>query len=125
MQTARRSFLSMIVVTLAGVRVLFAKGQGDGPRMPMSQPDPGWSGREIPRTQIDNPVSRQRNLTEQLKQNQKDLRRDVDQLLELAKELKNESDKTEQTNVMSLSLIRKAEEIEKLARQIKGLVRAA
>jgi len=61
---------------------------------------------------------------EQLKENQKNLRRDVDRLLELAQELKTESDKTEQTSVLSLSLIHKAEEVEKLARQIKSLARA-
>jgi hypothetical protein len=46
-------------------------------------------------------------------------------LLQLAQELKDEADKTEQTDVLSLSLIHRAEEIEKLARQINGLARSA
>jgi len=45
--------------------------------------------------------------------------------LQLAQELKGEADKTEQTSVLSLSLVHKAEEVEKLAKQIKGLARAA
>lgn len=61
----------------------------------------------------------------QLKEDQKTLRRDVDHLLQLAKDLKEEADKTQETDVLSLSLVRKAEEIEKLARQIKDLARAA
>jgi hypothetical protein len=46
-------------------------------------------------------------------------------LVQLARELKDEADKTEQTDVLSLSLVHKAEEVEKLARQIKDLIRAA
>ena len=60
-----------------------------------------------------------------LKESQKNLRRDADRLLQLAKELKDEAYKTEQTEVLSLSLVHKAEEVEKLARQIKDLVRTA
>jgi len=66
-----------------------------------------------------------RDPKEQLKENQKNLRSDVDRLLQCAQELKDEVDKTEQTNVLSLSLVHKAEEVEKLARQIKSLARAS
>jgi hypothetical protein len=65
------------------------------------------------------------NFKWRLKENQKKLRRDADQLLELAKALKEDADKTEEVNVLSLSLVRKAEAIEKLAKQIKGLARTA
>ena len=60
-----------------------------------------------------------------LKESQKNLRRDPDRLLELAKDLKEEAYKTEQTEVLSLSLVHKAEDVEKLARHIKDLVRTA
>jgi len=121
MQTGRRSFLSMIVVTLAGVRAVFAGQQGQSPMPRLPQiPDASGSG-----SLGDEPISRKRDLKEQLKENQKNLRRDADHLLQLAQELKDEADKTEQTDVLSLSLIRRAEEIEKLARQIKGLARSA
>jgi hypothetical protein len=121
MHTERRSFLSMIVMTLAGVRALFAgqQGQWQSPRMP-EIPDASGS-----RSHDDDPISRKRNLNEHLKENQKNLRSDADHLLQLARELKDEADKTEQREVLSISLIHRAEEIEKLARQIKGLARSA
>jgi sugar-specific transcriptional regulator TrmB len=65
-----------------------------------------------------------RDPKEQLKENQKNLRHDADQLLELAQQLKAEADKTEQTEVLSMPLVRKAEEVEKLARKVKDLARA-
>ena len=54
-----------------------------------------------------------------LKDNQKDIKKNVDKLYELASELKKQVDKTDSATVLSLELIRKAEEIEKLAKQIK------
>jgi hypothetical protein len=41
----------------------------------------------------------------------------------LSKDLKDESDKTPETDVLSLSMVKKAEDIEKLARQIKERIR--
>jgi hypothetical protein len=54
-----------------------------------------------------------------LEQNQKDIKKDVERLYELASELKTEVDKTDATAVLSLAMVKKAEEIEKLAKQIK------
>ena len=121
MQTGRRLFLSMIVVTLAGVRAVFGGLQRRSPLAGTRHvPDASNSG-----SLDDKPVSRKQDVQEQLKENQKNLRRDADHLLQLAQELKDEADKTAQTDVLSLSLIHRAEEIEKLARQIKGLARSA
>ena len=49
---------------------------------------------------------------------QQDLEKETDKLLELATELKQYVDKTNE-NVLSVEVIRKAEEIEKLARSVK------
>jgi methionyl-tRNA synthetase len=57
------------------------------------------------------------------KQRQADLKRDTEKLLQLATELKKYVDKTNE-NVMSLEVIKKAEEIEKLARSVKEKMRA-
>jgi hypothetical protein len=54
-----------------------------------------------------------------LEQHQKDIKKDVDRLYDLAKELKTEVEKTDATAVLSLAMVKKAEEIEKLAKQIK------
>ena len=61
----------------------------------------------------------------QLKEDQKAIRHDVDRLMQMVKELKEESDKTPETDVLSLSLVKKTEEIEKLARQIRDRIRAS
>ena len=42
----------------------------------------------------------------------------------MVKDLKEESDKTPETDVLSLSLVKKVEEIEKLAPQIRDRIRA-
>lgn len=52
------------------------------------------------------------------KQRQQDLKRDTDKLLDLATELKKYVDKSNE-NVLSLDVLKKAEEIEKLARSVK------
>jgi hypothetical protein len=120
MVEGRRSFISCIVAILAAARSSLARQQQQSP-FPRVPGVPGadrqnpFPGDEPPRAP---------DPKEQLKENQKTLRRDVDRLLELAQELKTESEKTEQTSVLSLSLIHKAEEAEKLARQIKSLARA-
>ena len=49
---------------------------------------------------------------------QADLRRDTEKLLKLATELKEYVDKTNE-NVLSLNVLKKAEEIEKLAHSVK------
>jgi hypothetical protein len=116
METGRRLFLSSIAAAFAGVKAQFPvqTRQGPLPRPPQI-PDAGPPDVPVPH----------RDPQEQLRENQKNLRRDADRLLQLAQELKEEADKTEQTNVLSVSLVHKAEEVEKLAKQIKGLARAS
>ncbi len=58
-----------------------------------------------------------------LKGNQKEIKRDARRLAELAEELRKEVEKTDSAEVLSLPLVRKADEIEKLARRIKALAR--
>ena len=55
--------------------------------------------------------------------NQQELRSDVTKLYEMVSELKEQVDKTDSTSTLSLSVVKKAQQIEKLARQIKELAR--
>jgi len=55
-----------------------------------------------------------------LEENQKEIKKKVEKLFDLASELKEEVEKTDSSKVLSLNLVRKAEEIEKLARDIKN-----
>jgi hypothetical protein len=52
-----------------------------------------------------------------------DMKRDSQKLLELATELQQYVDKSGE-NILSLDVVRKAEEMEKLARQVKNNMRA-
>jgi hypothetical protein len=58
-----------------------------------------------------------------LKEHQKQIRTDVERLYDLAGELKDQVEKTETEHVLSLPMIQKAEQIEKLAKQVKTLAR--
>lgn len=58
-----------------------------------------------------------------LEQNQKDLKKDIQKLFQLATDLKDEAEKTDAMNTLSLPLLKKTEEIEKLARQIRDKAR--
>ena len=54
-----------------------------------------------------------------LEQNHKAMKKDMERLLDLVTQLKSDFDKTDPTAVLSLPLVKKAEEIEKLAKQVK------
>ncbi len=58
-----------------------------------------------------------------LKQNQSQIHDDVEKLFVLASGLKDEVEKTDSVSVLSLAMVTKAEQIEKLAKQIKNLAR--
>jgi hypothetical protein len=60
---------------------------------------------------------------EMLKEHQKKIRDDVEKLYDLAGDLKDEVEKTQTEHVLSLPMIQKAEQIEKLAKQIKTFAR--
>jgi hypothetical protein len=53
------------------------------------------------------------------KQNQAEIRSEVQKLYELVSELKEQIEKTDATSTLSLSVVKKAQQIEKLAKQIK------
>jgi hypothetical protein len=58
-----------------------------------------------------------------LKQNQQQIAENVEKIYKLAGELKDEVEKTDAANTLSLPMIQKAEQIEKLAKQVKNLAR--
>ncbi|HEV2522234.1 MAG TPA: hypothetical protein VGT24_07610 [Candidatus Acidoferrales bacterium] len=119
MNTGRRMFLSGMGAVMAGARAMLASGQRQGPPPQFPQIPDASDGADR-----DTPLPKLADPKEQLKEGQKTLRRDVDHLLQMAKDLKEETDKTKETDVLSLSLVKKAEDIEKLARQIKERIRS-
>jgi hypothetical protein len=55
-----------------------------------------------------------------LEANQKDIKKDVERLYQLASDLKAEVEKTDSAKVLSLAMLKKTEEIEKLAKEIRS-----
>jgi hypothetical protein len=55
-----------------------------------------------------------------LEANEKDIKKNVERLYQLAGELKAEVEKTDSVHVLSLAMLKKTEEIEKLAKEIRS-----
>jgi hypothetical protein len=56
-----------------------------------------------------------------LEENEKSIKKKVEQLYQLATDLKAEVDKTDSSKVLSTAMLRKTTEIEKLAKEIRNL----
>jgi hypothetical protein len=104
----RRSFFCWLAA-------LLAVATGTTAQQPQSQRFPPFPPEEPPGPKIDPRLI--------LRENQKELRRQTLRLWELADQLRKDVEKTDTTEVFSVQLYRTAEEIEKLARQIKNLLR--
>ena len=108
MRETRRSLLRALSWSAAALLFVRAPGRAQDPTRPPVRPgedDP--NGPPKPSTKAI------------LEENQKDIKKNIERLFDLASQLKEQVEKTDSTAVLSLALVKKAEEIEKLARQIK------
>ena len=121
----RRDFLTGLVVTgaIGGVWLSIAQGAQlpQAPQAPQA-PQPPRSPQDKngpPDASSDNPnlPSVEKRM---LEENEKDIKKKVEKLYELATQLKAEVDKTDSSKVLSVGMLKKAEEIEKLARDIRN-----
>jgi hypothetical protein len=88
--------------------------------MDPQSPDASMSG-NLHQQEKEDPFTLQQKKDMAKKRNearQQDIKKDTDKLLELANELKQYVDKTNE-NIISLDVIKKAEQIEKLAHAVK------
>jgi len=60
----------------------------------------------------------------ELRKNQQEITKEVDELFTLAQQLKRQADKSDASEELSVALIDKTEQIEKLAKRIRDLARA-
>jgi hypothetical protein len=97
-------FLLMLGPALPASAAQQSKGSMDNSAAPAPDPD---------RARIEKDMAKKAN-----QQRQANLKRDTDQLVKLATELKEYVDKSNE-NVLSLDVMKKAEEIEKLAHSVK------
>jgi len=106
-------------VVLAGaalfslVRPGFVAAQGSA-----SEQAPSEHPQQEPTADLQKNMARAR-----LKENEQRIKKDAEKLLQLAQDLKSQVDSTDSTSVLSVGIVRQANEIEKLARSIKQLAR--
>lgn len=109
----RTTLLCFALIFAMTVPQLCAQSQRDNqptfqlPGAPPSRPQ------DPMQEKVEADAAKQRNL-----QRQQDIKRDSEKLLELATELKQYVDKTNE-NIISLDVIKKADQIEKLAKSVK------
>lgn len=109
----------LVLYTLEGLSAPQQTQQQQPPLPPTMQPgaQPD-TGPNLP-PQFEKEMQRKAN-----EQRQADLKRDTEKLLKLSTELKQYVDKTN-ANVLSMDVIKKAEEIEKLARSVRMKMRGS
>jgi hypothetical protein len=106
--------LGLILLTMSsgsGVAYLSAFGASPQHRDEPPPPDPTFE-------KMRKAAEKQRN-----EQRQSDLKKDTDQLYKLAQELKKSVDNSNE-HVLSVEVIRKADEIEKLAKSVRNKMKA-
>jgi hypothetical protein len=113
MLPSRRTLLRLVPAAAAlSVFSFLARAQDP---FPPSRQRPARPGENDPNANLPEKASTKAVLEE----NQKDIKKNVEKLFDLASQLKEQVEKTDSTATLSLALVRKAEEIERLARQIK------
>ena len=122
MSSNRRNFLAAAIP--AGLAFFAARAWPQ--HTPPQQPLPAQQSPNIgPRSRDDmDPAPPPLDPKRMLKANQEKIQEDVQRLFALATQLRDQVEKTDSTAVLSLALVQKAEEVEKLAHQIRTLAKA-
>lgn len=121
MEKTRRNFLA-ILGTWGASFAFFAKplvAQGSQGQSSTTQNPPTFPKSTEPKGKDGDVAPTSPSNKALLEENDKDIKKSVEKLFQLASELKTEVEKTDSVQVLSLGLVRKAEEIEKLAKEIK------
>lgn len=113
MDRKRRSFLGGVLPLLAGVTALAAPQQPQDPMRPPERP----ALRDI------TPPPPKPKPRERLKHDRKQVREQAEQLFELAGEIHDEVMTTDSVEVLPLKLLKKLEEMEKLTKRMRSLLR--
>jgi hypothetical protein len=115
---ARRSFAQgLLSFTLAATFFSFAAGDIARAQSPLGKTPVPPRGGPNPE---DEPKVDQNKI---LKHHQEQIQQDIKRLYSLATDLKNEVEDTNSADILSLTLLQKADEVEKLAHQIKSLAK--
>lgn len=93
---------------------------GTSPFPPMSPDRPNFGQPSIPPADL-----AENNAGPMLRQNQQEMKKDIDQLYSMVRDLKQQSDKTNSAQVLSLALVDKAKKIQDLAKKIGSLAKGS
>ena len=120
----KKTALLLMVLLLGALPGLVFAQQAQSPQVPQDLPMPqnGPQGREGPPSVT--PGMQKEMEKRANEQRQTELKRDTEKLLKLSTELKEYVDKSNE-NVLSLDVVKKAEEIEKLAHSVKIKMRGS
>ncbi len=124
MESSRRAFLTWLVPATVLCVAPYTLHSQEAPPRPVRPPSSPPKPPLHPRKSADENLSPAPDPHAVLKSYDKDIKKNIQKLLELAQELKKEVDKTDSSEVLNLSMVRKAEEIEKLAHKIQTLARS-
>ncbi len=117
MSHSRRGFLGTAFTFVA------ASAFGAGGQVEQQNPPPQPEVPGLPQDAVTRIPPRRPDPRLILKQNQQDIKKDVTRLTEVVAELQKSLDDSDTKEVLSLDVIHKTDEIEKLAKQIRSLVR--
>jgi len=118
----RSRSLALLVVLLAALASPASFGQNSTDPQSFPAKHPAIPGQEPP-PEDENAAKQTKEMAKKANEDrQAQLKRDTDKLFQLSTELKQYVDKTNE-NVLSLDVIKKAEEIEKLAHSVKVKMR--
>jgi hypothetical protein len=93
------------------------------PQPPQPRPSPNAPDANVPYGLKDGPQATVTDKKGIERANQQELRSDVSRLYEMVADLKDQVEKTDANKTLSVSVVKKAQQIEKLAKQIKELAK--
>lgn len=114
MPETRRKVLATLIGSLAAGPLLRAQLT----RNPTPLPSPNAPDPHVP-SGLNGPQPTKGDTPTFNPQNQRDIREDVDKLYQMITELKKQVDATDLNSTLPLSVVKKAQQIEKLAKQVK------
>jgi hypothetical protein len=122
MTESRRRWLAAFVAVLGALaaKPLSSEPEAQDRTQPRTRPYPNGRNPSTDRG-IDEPPPQDPKVI--LEANQKKLRSDVSKLYEMVSELKEQVEHTDANSMLSVSLVKKAQQIESLAKQIKNMAK--
>jgi hypothetical protein len=112
MMESRRKFLTILLASGLPIGFMDSSMDAQGGGGAQASPKPLQKDEDTEEPKIDSKAL--------LEANQKDIKKNVERLFHLASELKAEVEKTDSVQVLSVPMLKKAEEIEKLAKSIRS-----